>query len=141
MRRRAIGRVGDGLALGILERLYRRARGNIPKQIGGAGGLGADDAHRCALRVCGEHAHDSGRDADVDAARDHRLLRFAAALRIQDLEAQSVLFENPSALTDLGDGRIPVAALTGGDLECFLCLRHGRRGAERQQRYRAAEQP
>ena len=87
------------------------------------------------------NGHDSGRDADIGAAGDHRLLGLAAALGVQDFKAQSMLFENPSALTDLGDGRIPVATLTGGDLECFLCLRHGRRGAERQQRHRAAEQP
>ena len=50
-------------------------------------------------------------DADVDAARDHRLLRLAAALRPQDLEHEAVLLEDAGALADLGDRRVPVAAL------------------------------
>jgi hypothetical protein len=68
-------------------------------------------------------------------------LGFAAALRVQNLKRQPVLLENTSALASLGDGRIPVAALTGGDLERVLCLNHRRRRAERQQGYGTAEDP
>ena len=81
VRRRAVGRIGDRLALGILERLDRRACGNVPVKIGCAGGFGTDDAHGSALGIRGEHAHDSGRDADVRAAGDDGLQRLASALR------------------------------------------------------------
>ena len=68
--------------------------GDVPVEVGRAGRLGADDAHRRTFGKRAEHAHDTGRDADVDAAGDHRLLRFAAALRPEDLERQPVLLED-----------------------------------------------
>ena len=59
VRRRAVGRIGDRLAVGVLQRLDRRVRRHVPEEVGRAGGLGADDADRRALRVRGKHAHDA----------------------------------------------------------------------------------
>ena len=133
--RRAVGRVRDRLALGVLQRLDRRGRRHVPVEIGGAGGFRADDPHRCALRERGQHAHDAGGHADVDAAGDHRLLRLAGALRPQNLEHESVLLEDARPLSDLGNRRVPVAPLPGGELEGVLRLRQraGQADHERQQ--------
>ena len=115
----------------------------VPEQVRGAGGFRAQDAHRSALRVGRQHAHDAGRHADVDAARQHRLLRLAAALRVQDLEYQAVLLEDAAALADLCDGRIPVAPLPDGQLERVLrlCAHHGQAEHDTDHRPQQGHQP
>jgi len=103
VRRRAVGRVGDGLALGIFQRLDRRSRRHIPEKVGRAGGFGTDDADRRAFGVQGERAHDAAGHAEIRAAGDHGLLRLAGALRPQDLEDQAMLLEDPRTLADFRD--------------------------------------
>ena len=41
-----------------------------------------------------------GGNPDIDAARDDRLLRFAGALSVDDLQLQAVLLEDTSPLSD-----------------------------------------
>ena len=111
--------------------LIGEVAGHVPVEIGRAGRLRADDAHRRALRVRRQHAHDARRDADVDAAGDHGLLRLAAALRPEDLEHEAVLLEDAGTLADFRDRRVPVAALPGRDLERVLRVRRLHGKAER----------
>ncbi len=111
MRRGAVGRVGERLVVGVLQRLDRRIRLHIPVEIVGAGRLGADHAHRRALGIGAEHAHHAGGDAEIDAAGDHRLLGLARAVGVDDLELEAVLLEDAGELADLRDRGVPVAAL------------------------------
>ncbi len=90
--RGAVARIGDGLAVGVLERLDRRVLG-IPV-VGGAGRLRADDAHRRALRIGRHGAERADRETQIDAAGDHRLQRLAAARGVDHLELEAVLLED-----------------------------------------------
>src|SRR5437773_2063658 len=63
-------------------------------------------------------------DVDIHAAGDDRLLRFPAALCPQHLKVETVLLEDAAALTHLGDRRVPIASLPGGDFELVLRKRN-----------------
>ena len=130
--RRAVGRIGERLAVGILQRLDRRIRLHIPVEVIGAGRLGADHAHRRALRIGAEHAHHAGGDADIDAARNHRLLGLARAIGVDDLQLQAVFLEDAGELADFGHRGVPVAALA--DRQFHLVLRAGGGHSEQCQR-------
>ena len=117
MGRRAVGRIGDGLAVDIRERADRRGRLHVPEEVAAARHLGADDAQRRALRIGAEHAEHAGGRAELDAAGDHRLLGLAAALGIEDVEHDAVLLEDAAALAELGDRGIPQPALADRDAQ------------------------
>jgi hypothetical protein len=117
---RAVGGIGDGLAVGIRDRLDRRVSPYVPIEIAGAGDLCADDAHRRAFRVGAQHAHDADTDADLDGAGDHRLLGLPCPLRIEELERQTMLLEDSAALADFGYAGVPKAALADCELQRLL---------------------
>src|SRR5712692_2347909 len=98
--RRALRRKGDGVAVGILERFDRRGRLGVPV-VRGAGGLGADDAHRRALGKGRHGALGADREAHIGAAGDHRLQRFARARRVDDVELDAVLLEDARLLAEI----------------------------------------
>jgi hypothetical protein len=54
-----------------------------------------------------EHAECAGRDANVDAPRDHRLLGFASASGVDNLQGNTVLGEKTLFPPKLGDGAVP----------------------------------
>ena len=81
------GSVDIGIAAGVMGVLSAYSKG-APVRVIAAETTGAKD-----------HA---GRDAEVDAAGNHRLLRFARALGIDNVEGEPVFLEDASALTDLG---------------------------------------
>ena len=120
MRGGAVGRVGDALPIGIVQRLDRRVGLHVPIQVAGTGDLGADDADRRALRIGAQNPHDACPDPDLDAAGDHGLLGLAGALGIEDFERQAVLLENTGALADIGYRRIPQSALADRNLQRVL---------------------
>ena len=65
-------------------------------------------------------------DRNIDAAGDHRLDRFRACRRIEDIEIEAVLLENAAALAEFGNAGIPGAFLRDGHLERVV----GGRGAD-----------
>src|SRR5262249_16464720 len=65
----------------------------------------------------GRHA---GGGRDIHAAADHRLDRFRAGLDVEDFEIEPVLLENAAALAELGDARVPGAALRARDLPALF---------------------
>src|SRR5690242_15504386 len=66
-------------------------------------------------------------DAEVDARRDHRLERLAAALRVEHLERQAMLLEEAGVLAELRDALLPAAALADRDLERVVGAGRGRK--------------
>src|SRR5262249_23948327 len=69
---------------------------HIPIKILGACRFGADDAHGRTFGIGTEDAHDAGRDAEVHAAGNDGLLRFAGALGVHDFELKAVLLKMPA---------------------------------------------
>src|SRR2546430_2478236 len=69
-------------------------------------------------------------DADVDAGRDHRLQRLAAALGIEHLEHEAVLLEKARVLAELRHALLPAAALADRDFERVLRSGSARKAAE-----------
>ena len=96
---------------------------HIPVEVGCSGGLGSDHPHRCAFGIGAQNTHDTGGNADIDAARNRGLLGLARTLRIDDFEFEAVLLEYPGELANLGHRRIPVATLTHRKLQLVLCKR------------------
>src|SRR5262249_55484145 len=82
-----------------------------------SGRLRPDDADRRALGVGAHDAERASGNADVDAARDHRLQRLAAAAGEQQLEVEVVLAENAGALAQRGRSPVPYFALPNRNLE------------------------
>src|SRR5919197_5186719 len=84
------------------------------------GRLSTDNSDRSALGKGAHRAHRADCSPDVDRARNHRLLGFAAARGVQDFEKETMLLEDSRALAELSDGRVPIAPLAGGNLERVL---------------------
>ncbi len=113
----------------ILRSVDRRLRRHVPVDLAAAGVGAADDPHR---RTFGEHAdgtEEARCDADLGAVRDHRLLRLAAAVGVEDVQLELVLLEQPGVVADLGDEGLADAAPADRDLEPVL--RRHRVGRER----------
>ena len=132
VRRRPVGRVGENLVVGVLERLDRGIRLHIPVKVIGARCFRADHAHGRAFGIGAEHAHDTGGNADIDAARNHRLLRLARAIGVDDLQLQAMFLEDAGELADFRHRSVPVAALA--DRQFHLVLRAGGGHSEQCQR-------
>src|SRR4029079_7241390 len=62
---------------------------------------------------CAERAD---RQSEIDAAGDDRLQGLAASGRVDHLELQTMLLEDSGLVAEVGNGRIPVAALANGHL-------------------------
>src|SRR5437870_6416733 len=56
------------LAVEVGDGLDRRVGLHIPEQVAGAGDLGADDAHRRALRIGAEHAHEDRKSTRLNSS-------------------------------------------------------------------------
>ncbi len=116
LRRRALGREGDGVAVGVGERFDRRRCLGVPV-VGSPGRLGTDDAHRRALGIGRHRALRADGEAEIGGAGDHRLQRLARARGVDDLERDTVLLEDAGLLAEIGHRGVPVAALADRDLE------------------------
>ncbi len=109
--RGALGREGDGLAVAILDRLDRAVGRHVPEEIGGAGSAVGDDAQRRALGIGAHGAERAAGDAEIGAARQHRLQRLAAALGVEDVDGDTVLRPDAGAHAHLADRGVPIALL------------------------------
>jgi hypothetical protein len=94
-------------------------RPRIPERVGRAGRLRADDLHRHALGVGGDSAERAVGHGDVDRAGDHRGERRSAAFRIEDVDVEAGFLEEPLLDAELDEARVPEAALSDRNLECF----------------------
>ena len=143
--RGAVGRIGDGLAGGILERADRRSGGHVPVEVAGAGDARRDDPHRGALGERSHHRAGPRRDPDVDAAGDHRLHRLPAPVGIEELQIDAVVAEDAGALADRGDAGVPVAGRADRELERFRRLgcawRSRARHCDQRRRHRHVPRP
>jgi len=99
--RRAGERIGDGLAVEVLELADRGIGRNIPIKIGRADDLTADDANRGALREGTDRGRYAGGGCDVDRAADQRLDRFRSGLGVEDFQVEPMLLEDAAALAEL----------------------------------------
>src|SRR6185295_6929926 len=68
------------------------------------------------------------RQSEINAAGDDRLQGLAAAGRVDHLELQTMLLEDSGLVAEVGNGRIPVAALANGHLHEII--REGGRRTE-----------
>src|SRR5262249_21381147 len=85
-----------------------------------------DHAHRRALGKSAEGVERADPGPDIGAARDHRLLRLAGALGVEDVEHERVLLEEAGILPELRERVLPGPGEPGGDAQPVL--RDGRRG-------------
>ena len=115
--------MGTGASGGVGERHVGAHGGKIFAHTGirsheivfsGPGRFAGDDPYRRALGIGAEHAKRSGRNSDIDASGNHRLLGLAAARCVDDLQFKAGAAKDTGRLADFGDGRIPQAALPDG---------------------------
>jgi hypothetical protein len=120
--RRAVVRIGHGLAVEVRHPLDRRVRRHVPEHLVAAGKGAADDAHRRTLGKHADRPQEAHAGADLGAVGDHRLLGLAAAVGIEDVEHDFVLVEQAGLVADLGDEGLADAAAANRDLEPLLGL-------------------
>src|SRR5262249_32573846 len=123
---------GENLVVGVLQRLDRGVGLYIPIKIIGACRFCADHAYGSAFGIGTEYAHDTGSNADIDTARDHRLLRLARAICVHDLDFQAMLLEDTCKPADFRHRGVPIAALA--DCQFQLVLSGGRGSRKERQR-------
>ena len=86
-----------------------------------------------------EHAEEADRNADLRAVRDHRLLRLAAAVGVEDVEREAMLLEDAGLVAKLGDEGLAHVAVADRDLE--VVLRECGVGAEQQGEHAQRQNP
>jgi hypothetical protein len=106
---------------------------HVPEQVAASHHLGADDTKRRAFRESAEHTESTGRRAELDAAGNHRLLGFAAALGVEDVQRDPVLLEDAAALAEFDHRGVPQAALPDCDPQRIVGKRGPKRGPSQAQ--------
>ena len=120
------------LSVGVPETLDGQIRAHVEKNVAGAGEVGAEYADRRALGERAQHPWGPDIDAEIGAAGNHRLDRFARAGGAEIFERDPVFPEDAGLLAE--DRRLPAPdfELTDCDLEGVL------RGTRPTPRWRSA---